>query len=62
MAINKEWHMNNKMPKDASFEVRVAWHTEHNNNCSCRPGFPKKLEEEMKQRGMKVPSVPVLRK
>lgn len=53
MTINKEWHMNNKMPKNATFEEKVRWHTEHNKNCSCRPGFPKKLEEEMKKKGIK---------
>lgn len=53
MAINKEWHLKNRMPKDASFEERVRWHTEHSKNCSCRPGFPEKLLEEMKRRGIK---------
>ncbi len=53
MAINKEWHLKNKMPKNASFEEKVGWHTEHNKNCSLRPGFPRKLEEEMKRRGMR---------
>jgi hypothetical protein len=53
MTINKEWHLRNKMPKNATFEQRVQWHIKHNKNCSCRPGFPKKLEEEMKKRGMK---------
>lgn len=41
------------MPKKATFEERVAWHKEHNLNCSCHPGFPKKLEMEMKKRGLK---------
>jgi len=52
MAINKEWHLKNKMPKNASLEERVGWHKEHNKNCNCRPGFPKKLLEEMKKRGI----------
>lgn len=41
------------MPKNATFQEKVQWHTEHNKNCSCHPGFPKKLEEEMKKRGIK---------
>jgi hypothetical protein len=54
MAINKEWHLKNKMPKDASFKERVKWRIEHNKNCSCRPGFPKKkLKDEMKKKGLK---------
>jgi len=54
MAINKEWHLKNKMQKNVSFEERVKWHSEHNKNCNCRHGFPKKLEEEMKKKGMKI--------
>jgi len=50
--INKEWHLKNKMPKNASFEERVKWYTGHNKHCSCRPGFPKKLEEEMEENGL----------
>ena len=53
MAINKGWHEKNKMPRNASFEERVKWHTEHNKHCSCHPGFPKKLAEEMKAKGLK---------
>jgi hypothetical protein len=54
MAINKEWHLKNKMPKNASFEQRIKWHREHNKNCNCHPGFPEKLKEEMKKKGIKV--------
>lgn len=52
MKINKEWHEKNRMPKNATFEERVKWNMEHNKNCSCHPGFPKRLEEEMKRRGL----------
>ncbi|MFH1802267.1 MAG: hypothetical protein ABH864_02325 [archaeon] len=52
MSINKEWHMENKMPAKATFEQRVKWHREHNNHCSCRPGFPEKLKKEMRERGI----------
>ena len=50
MKINKEGHEKNKMPKNATFEQRFKWHMEHNANCSCRPGFPKKLEGERRTR------------
>jgi len=50
MAINAEWHKKNRMPANATFEQRVEWHTQHNKNCQCRPGFPKKLEEQMKKK------------
>jgi hypothetical protein len=53
MAINITWHEKNKMPKNASFEQRLKWHREHQEHCSCHPGLPKKLMEEMKQRGIK---------
>lgn len=52
--LNKEWHLKHKMPANATFEERVKWHTEHQKHCLCRPGFPAKLLEEMKKRGMKV--------
>lgn len=48
--INKEWHLENKMPKNASFEQRVRWHMEYNKNCLCHPGFPKKMKEEMEKK------------
>jgi len=54
MAINKEWHLKNKMPDKATIEQRLKWHTEHNKNCNCRLGFPKKLIEEAKKKGIKI--------
>lgn len=54
MKINKEWHLANRMPKNASIDQRIAWHTEHAKNCSCRPGFPEKLREQMQQKGLSV--------
>jgi hypothetical protein len=52
-AINKEWHLKNKMPSNATFEEKVKWHRAHNKHCTCHPGFPKKLLEEMKEKGIK---------
>jgi hypothetical protein len=46
MKINREWHLENRMPKNPSFEQRVKWHLEHQKNCKCRP-IPEKLLEEM---------------
>jgi len=56
MKINKEWHEQNPMPKNATFEQRVAWHFEHLKHCSCRREIPKKLAEEMMKRGIPVPN------
>ncbi|MFI5153372.1 MAG: hypothetical protein ACHQET_08575 [Chitinophagales bacterium] len=49
--FNKDWHEKHRMPKNASFKQRVAWHLEHQLHCSCRP-IPKNLAEEMKKRGI----------
>jgi hypothetical protein len=50
--MNKDWHMQNRMPRNASPKERVQWHLGHAKNCSCRP-FPKgllsKLNEEEKR-------------
>ncbi len=49
--INKEWHLKNRMKKNASFEERVRWHLSHSKNCSYRE-MPTKLKEEMKRKKM----------
>lgn len=49
MKINKEWHLQNKMNKNPTFEQRVKWHLEHQKNCPCRP-IPEKLLKKMKER------------
>jgi hypothetical protein len=54
MKINKEWHLANPMPKNATLQQRIAWHTAHMLHCKCRPGFPAKLKEEMKKRGIMI--------
>ena len=51
MAINKEWHLKNKMPKNPSMDQRIQWHTEHQEHCSCRK-ISGKLLQEMKKRGL----------
>jgi len=35
--MNKDWHANNKMPKNAAMDQRVRWHEEHARVCGCRP-------------------------
>jgi hypothetical protein len=39
--MNVEWHKMNAMPKRATTEQRIAWHTEHQKYCDCRPIPPK---------------------
>jgi len=56
--MNKDWHKQHRMPRDASPRERVQWHLEHAKNYSCRP-FPKGLlsklsEQERRQLAGKV--------
>lgn len=41
MAINKEWHLAHKMPKNPTEEQRAKWHKEHAKHCECRAVSPK---------------------
>jgi hypothetical protein len=50
--INKEWHLKNKMPENASIDERIKWHLAHQQNCQCRK-IEGELAEEMKKRGIK---------
>lgn len=34
--INKEWHLENRMPKNPTDEQRLIWHIEHSAHCDCR--------------------------
>lgn len=45
--INKEWHLENKMPKNPTLEQRIKWHQGHAKNCACWP-IPSKLLGEIK--------------
>lgn len=51
---NKEWHLANKMPKNATFEQRVEWYKGHLENCACRTDLPldiaKAIEAGQQQR------------
>jgi hypothetical protein len=51
MKINKDWHLKNEMPMNATFKQRVKWHLAHQKHCLCRP-IPQKLLDEMKKRGI----------
>ena len=48
MAINKEWHLKNRMPKNPALEQRIKWHKEHAKFCACRE-MPAKLKAEIKK-------------
>ena len=44
MKLNGEWHLAHWMPMNATLKQRIAWHIEHQKNCSCRP-TPKKISK-----------------
>ena len=50
-SLNADWHLNHRMPANASVEQRLEWHLEHAKNCLCRP-IPEKIAEELKRRGI----------
>jgi hypothetical protein len=50
--INKAWHDKNKMPKNATLDQRIAWHTEHHKHCQCRD-IPEKLKAEIIKKSKK---------
>lgn len=55
LRINAEWHKQHLIPKHATFEERIKWHSEHLKNCACRIDFPPKLKMEMKNKGIAIP-------
>lgn len=34
--MNREWHLANRMPPNATEDQRIAWHTAHAQACGCR--------------------------
>jgi len=51
--LNREWHEKNRMPKNATIDQRVEWHTKHARNCNCRK-LEGKILEEIQKRGIKI--------
>jgi hypothetical protein len=51
--INKVWHEKNPMPKKASQNQKIQWHTDHQRECGCRE-IPPKLLALMKDRKPKL--------
>jgi hypothetical protein len=55
--INAEWHRAHRMPKNPTLDQRIAWHLAHAKACGCR-AISGKLLDEMKRRGVAVPTAP----
>lgn len=51
--LNAAWHLQHKMPKNATLDQKVKWHLAHAKNCQCRP-LHGKILEEIKKRGIKL--------
>jgi len=49
MKINADWHKKNPMPKNATMDKRIKWHSEHVKYCQCRD-IPEKVKEEIAKR------------
>lgn len=49
--LNAAWHTSNRMPKNATFEQRIAWHAAHVAHCACRKPTGAVLEE-LQKRGL----------
>ncbi len=52
--INREWHLAHPMPKNASEDERITWHTEHARNCGCR-AIEGGVAELFRKRGLPIP-------
>ena len=50
VAINREWHEANRMPRNATLAQRVEWHVAHAAACSCRE-MPASVRAELAKRG-----------
>ena len=53
--INREWHEQNRIPKNATLEQRVSWHLKHSKRCACRP-IPPSVREAMAQQEKQPPT------
>ncbi len=50
MPINAEWHKAHPMPKNPTLDQRIEWHLEHQQQCGCRPGLPRTIQEALAKR------------
>jgi hypothetical protein len=60
MPINREWHLEHRLPRTASREERLEWHLGHAVNCGCRE-MPPTIRQELERRGLLAPTPRSLR-
>ncbi|HMG15817.1 MAG TPA: hypothetical protein VK590_10235 [Saprospiraceae bacterium] len=54
MKTNKQWHENNRMPKNPTIDQRIEWHLNHQKHCQCR-NIPARLLNEMRKLNINIP-------
>jgi hypothetical protein len=52
--MNAAWHRAHPMPRNATLDQRIAFHSAHARNCACPP-MPEEVRDELAKRGLKVP-------
>ena len=53
--LNREWHLQHKLPRSATLEERLDWHAMHAENCHCRE-MPETIRRELEARGWTAPT------
>jgi hypothetical protein len=48
VALNKEWHRDNRMPPKATREQRIEWHARHAAKCGCRE-IPDSIRQDVEK-------------
>ncbi len=51
--VNKDWHIKNKMPSNATMNQRIQWHADHARECGCAP-IPPSIRLKMAERKPKL--------
>jgi hypothetical protein len=49
--LNRDWHRENRLPRRATLDERIAWHLAHQRHCACR-AIPGKLLGVLRERGL----------
>lgn len=52
--MNREWHLANPMPRNASLQQRIDWHLKHADACGCRE-IPDSIKQALAERGIPLP-------
>ena len=49
--LNRAWHLEHRLARNASLEERLHWHLAHAANCACRE-MPPGIRRELEARGL----------